>query len=251
MACQKLTLKKYTERPSPPYHAGECKDKILEGNDKKMYKSVGDKKGIYKWKLVGSKTKKNKGGIRYTTVNNGANYWIVEDFPKEKRVVIYKNNAEEVKVTEMKYLELWPSSPLTKGDKKFADTWKKGNTVLIQKSKDTFIIVFMDIIEFKIEPGDNPLKFMSPIGNSDSPYPYLIGKDNIYFIYETPEFFKSVPKDEIDLNDDVISQFLSMNDFKDKPLVTRNKIKAKIVFSPCDCRWIGTDCGKKCSGKKI
>ena len=31
--CVKLTDKKYTERPSPPYSANECERQIKKGND--------------------------------------------------------------------------------------------------------------------------------------------------------------------------------------------------------------------------
>lgn len=52
--CIKLKDKKYLDRPSPPYHANDCKNKILEGNDGNEYFSRADKNGIYKWKLVKS-----------------------------------------------------------------------------------------------------------------------------------------------------------------------------------------------------
>jgi hypothetical protein len=35
--CVKQTTSKYTKRPSPPYPAKECPDKIKEGNDGKKY----------------------------------------------------------------------------------------------------------------------------------------------------------------------------------------------------------------------
>lgn len=60
MVCKIQTLKKYKERDSPPYPAQECKGKQKKGNDGKLYKSESDKKGIYRWKLISNKTKKNK-----------------------------------------------------------------------------------------------------------------------------------------------------------------------------------------------
>jgi hypothetical protein len=47
--CKKLTDEKYKNRPSPPYHANDCKDKIMKGNDKKDYISKEDKNGVYHW----------------------------------------------------------------------------------------------------------------------------------------------------------------------------------------------------------
>ena len=47
--CVEQTKSKYTERPSPPYPAKECPNKILVGNDGKKYISLGDDRGIFKW----------------------------------------------------------------------------------------------------------------------------------------------------------------------------------------------------------
>ena len=47
--CIKQTTKKYTNRKSPPYPANKCKGKTKKGNDSKLYTSVSNKKGIYRW----------------------------------------------------------------------------------------------------------------------------------------------------------------------------------------------------------
>ena len=60
-----------------------------------------------------------------------------------------------------------------------------------------------------MEAGDEIDTYMSPIGNNDSPYPYLIGKKNVYFIYETG-FFQFVKRELIDLNADVIQQMIKL-----------------------------------------
>jgi hypothetical protein len=249
MPCQKLTETKYTSRPSPPYHAGECKDKTLPGNNGKLYKSVPDKRNVYTWKLVDTsksqnKTRKAPKSTRYTTTNNGANFWIVEDYPSEKRAVIYKNNLEPAKVTEIKYTKLWTPSP---DSKKFMEgIWLKGNTILIQKTKDTFVLVYDSISEFKIKPEDTPQKYVSPIGNNDSPYPYLICTHNVYILYEV-DYFACVPRSKLDLDKDVFDQYNGINTFANKPPIKGEKIKSKTLYSPCDCRWRGTtNCSKRC-----
>jgi hypothetical protein len=232
--CKKLTLKKYIDRPSPPYHANDCKDKTIKGNDGKLYKSVPDKRKVYTWKLVETNTtRKSKGAKRYVITDNGSKPWLVEDYPKEKRAIIYRNHGDNldkivnpIKVTEMKYMALWPSSS---DSKKFGD-WEKGNTVLIQKSKETFVLVYREITEFKIE-GDEAVKFMSPIGNNDVPYPYLIGKLNVYFLVDIGSV-TSVPIDKLDLTQDVYSQLWGINEFDGKGLKDLAKpIKDKIIFS--------------------
>ena len=225
--CERVTLKKYMNRPSPPYHAGECKGKVLKGNNGSNYKSVANTAGVYTWKLV-AKTLKLK-GKRYVITDNGGKPWIVEDFPKQNKAVIYKNKGdnvnevvEPVKVAEMKYIALWPSS-----DSSAFGDWKKGNTVLIQKSKDTFVLVYRNISEFKIL--DEPVKFMSPIGNNDVPYPYLIGTKNVYFLVDAGSI-EYVPVDNIDLTKDVYGQLWGINEFKNAGAIKSKKLKSKILF---------------------
>ena len=224
--CERVTLKKYTSRPSPPYHAGECKGKVLKGNDGSMYKST-NSHGIYTWKPV-SKTLKLK-GKRYVITDNGSKPWIVEDFPKQKKAIIYRNHGDNVtqivdpvKVTEIKYMALWPSS-----DSSAFGDWNKGNTVLIQKSKNTFVLVYRAVSEFKIL--DEPVKYMSPIGNNDVPYPYLIGTEYVYFLVDNGDF-KYVSKDNLDLTKDVYSQLWAMNEFKNAEPLKATPLKDTVKY---------------------
>lgn len=72
MTCVRQTHKRYTSRPSPPYHAKDCAGKVLTGNDGEQYKSTANKNGVFVWvrktrkskatKLEGSKRKKEKEG---------------------------------------------------------------------------------------------------------------------------------------------------------------------------------------------
>jgi hypothetical protein len=50
--CVKQDLKKYADRPSPPYPANECRGEVMKGNDGRMYVSkAGTGSGIYRWVL--------------------------------------------------------------------------------------------------------------------------------------------------------------------------------------------------------
>jgi len=59
-------LKKYKERPSPPFPANDYCNKKLKGNDGNMYISLPDKNGICKWKryIVEKLKKKNSSPSR-------------------------------------------------------------------------------------------------------------------------------------------------------------------------------------------
>ena len=61
-----------------------------------------------------------------------------------------------------------------------------GNTILLQKNKNTYVLIYIGIEEFKVF-NDEIVKFVSPVGNNDVPYPYAIGKNNMYFLGEPYE----------------------------------------------------------------
>ena len=64
--CERQETKKYTSRKSPPFPANECKGTEKEGNDGKMYKSVGNKNGVHRWVLKESKSPKKSSSIKIT-----------------------------------------------------------------------------------------------------------------------------------------------------------------------------------------
>ena len=55
LGCRNMShLKKYANRPSPPYPANECPNQTMTGNDGKIYTSVLDKLGRFKWMRTAS-----------------------------------------------------------------------------------------------------------------------------------------------------------------------------------------------------
>jgi len=57
-----------------------------------------------------------------------------------------------------------------------------GNSVLIQLSDHNYIYIGEKIYKFKTK--DIIIKYKSPVGNSDVPYPYAIGTSNTYMMLE-------------------------------------------------------------------
>lgn len=58
--CRKIKTKKYLKRPSPPYSASECPNKIMKGNDGNMYISSSHLYGPFRWiRYSHSNTKRN------------------------------------------------------------------------------------------------------------------------------------------------------------------------------------------------
>ena len=65
MDCKKVrsSVSKYRVREGPPYPANKCKTMKKRGNDGLMYKSIGNKNGVYrwvKWEKPSAKTRKLK-----------------------------------------------------------------------------------------------------------------------------------------------------------------------------------------------
>jgi len=181
----------------------------MAGNDGAEYKSVSDKRGIHTWKKLNStrKVKASGKGRAYKIHDNRGRPFTVVDNKKEKRVTIFKNEeSSSTKVKEIKYLNFWPGSSASKA---FGD-WEPGNTVLIQKDKTTFVSVIREIQEFRLEKGDEVLTYMSPIGNNDVPYPYIIGKTHVYLLLDGA----ILPKAALDLKQDVYYQYYGINEFK-------------------------------------
>jgi hypothetical protein len=97
-----------------------------------------------------------------------------------QRALIVKNNEAGLKVADLKYSKLWL---VHKDSGRFMEeVWDAGSVILIQRGSK-FVLVYNDIVEFKLQPGDKPLKFMSPMGNNDSPYPYLICEKKYLFYF--------------------------------------------------------------------
>ena len=190
----------------------------MAGNDGTQYKSVPDKRGIHTWKKLNSTRKVKVKGRAYKIHDNGNCPFTVVDNKKEKRVTIFKETGKKVK--EFKYLNFWSGSSASKA---FGE-WAPGNTVLIQKDTTTFVSVIRDIQEFQLEKGDDVVTYMSPIGNNDVPYPYIIGKTYVYLLLEAV----ILPKEVLDLKQDVYSQYYGINEFEGNNLkAAAKKLKMK------------------------
>ena len=58
--CIKEKSLKYTSRDSPPYSANKCFNLIRRGNNNLLYKSVPNKKGVYRWIKIKNTSNVNK-----------------------------------------------------------------------------------------------------------------------------------------------------------------------------------------------
>ena len=58
--CKKEKSLKYISRDSPPYSANKCFNLIKKGNNGLLYKSVPNRKGVYRWIKLKNTSNKNK-----------------------------------------------------------------------------------------------------------------------------------------------------------------------------------------------
>ena len=67
-----------------------------------------------------------------------------------------------------------------------------GNSLLVQLSKHEYVFIGWMIYRFKTD--DIILDYVSPVGNSDVPYPVAYGENNIYFMLDQ----KMIRRDELE-----------------------------------------------------
>jgi hypothetical protein len=99
---------------------------------------------------------------------------------KNKLVIIYKlefiNDKEVYKdeIFRTEYQNIFIGSDKGKN---------KGNSILVNIKNATYLFIGMDIYKFTVKE-DEIIKFYSPIGNNDVPYPYAKGKKNTYLFID-------------------------------------------------------------------
>lgn len=145
--------------------------------------------------------KKLKGYKSYYTHNNGGRPFLV--YVNKSNVYIYKMNEDTYYTLEKDYSKdstknKWVYVEFVKQYKPlkvfigkspkndmtlFSGGYGKkfdGNSILLQIEKNKYVHIGINIYEFITN--DTILKYISPVGNNDVPYPVAYGEKNIYFI---------------------------------------------------------------------
>ncbi len=222
--CVAVKTKKYRERPSPPYHAGDCKGKTLEGNDGRRYKSVADGRGVYKWVIDGkaqNKTRKAGASACYEIHDNYNIPHIACIESGKKKLTICKAIPDDPNVRKPKmspgdviysvhYKDVFIGDNMNglKDYVKKGTAFSKGNSVLAELTAGRYVFVGEQIYEFTVAAGDVIEAYHSPIGNNDVPYPVAVGKEYLYFLLMGDHCY--VPRALFDLKGDLYRQFYDM-----------------------------------------
>ena len=145
-------------------HLG-CKKYFIHDNGGRPFLAYVGKTDVYIYKINEKYEIKNENYNR----KNKNNSWMYTQLVKE-----YKN---VVKI----YIGKSPLNPSTKfsgGHGKSFD----GNSILLQLTNNKCISIGWNIYEFTLL--DNIENYYSPVGNSDVPYPFIIGDKYIYFMLD-------------------------------------------------------------------
>jgi hypothetical protein len=101
---------------------------------------------------------------------------------------------------EITYKKIWIGDNILGGKYYPKKGVYKGNSILIEVAGGKYIYVGHKMMEFSLQPGDTVIKYNSPVGNNDVPYPSIVGKNFIYFMWEAahnePGYTPAAPFDK-------------------------------------------------------
>jgi hypothetical protein len=160
-----------------------------------------------------SKTRKGK-VKRYEIHDNGGRPFIVE--VGSKKLSIYKQEydmegrtyKEPAHFKDYTFRRVWIGDDTLHFGRKLG--WKsawKGNSILAELAGGKMLFIGSSIYEFSMMPGDAPVQYSSYVGNSDVPYPWLIGKTHTYLMIES----KVIPNEYLDLKGDAYDQYYAFD----------------------------------------
>ncbi len=184
----------------------------MKGKDGNMWiiKSVGKSK---RWVKINEKKKENKqkGKKYYIHDNGGRPFEIIINSKKE--VYVYKRSQKDAEYNDYKVYDKLPydlfivkfkPKEIYIGKDKSLGKSGIGNSILLHMTKNKYVCITESIFEFSLEDGDEFVKYFSQVGNSDVPYPVLLGKNYFYsMVDKTRGSLSYFPKD------------YKINDFKD------------------------------------
>ena len=228
MPCSIVTTKKYKTRKGPPYHAKDCKQMIRKGNDKKKYRSLPDKKGVYKWVQIGNKgITRKKGMTSYTILFNGSEPFVVDVYPSKVEVFrqqfINPSYQRDKKVLDATYQNIFIGDNDLKDSASAPKGKYKGNSILLYIRPGQYLYIGNEIYSFETKDNEMISAYFSPVGNSDVPYPYAVGEHYTYFMLDK----EMVPTDHLDLKKDGYAQFYGYIDTGKKDVIEASKKKYK------------------------
>ena len=98
-----------------------------------------------------------------------------------------------------------------------------GNSILLHIKENEYVYIGGKIFRFhSVDPLDQITKFVSPVGNSDVPYPYAVDKSNRYYLLIEDVMLEEVP---LEYKEDPYTYY-----YKNKKLVSDFEEGDKLYF---------------------
>jgi hypothetical protein len=165
------------------------------------------------------KTKKMEGVRSYLIHDNGGRPYRVE--VGSRHVQVY-DNASSTIVYETPVQEVWVGDNLL-GLASYVSKGKgKGNTLLLQIAPHRYTYIGHVIYSFDTG-NDIILKYYSPIGNGDVPYPYAVGEKYVYFVLDK----KRIAVEKLDLTKDGYTQF-----YREVSVGDKKAFRVQLIHTP-------------------
>jgi hypothetical protein len=126
---------------------------------------------------------------------------VADIYTYDKNAEVYDKHGNEKPITKKDYTILVKSykyktahvgsSPLNEMTKFSGGHGRKfhGNTVLLQLTDKRYVFIGHQIFEFTMD--EKVVTYLSPVGNNDVPYPYIVGENNVYFLLDKKFVSKS------------------------------------------------------------
>lgn len=163
----------------------------------------------------------------YNTHDNGSKVFSVYVYKDRVDVykLIYNNNTDSYdlgkKIKSFEYNKIFVGDNILNLKLYAKKGTGKGNTILLKNNDTKYAFIGSSIKEITIK--DNLKKYVSPIGNSDFPYPYIIGSEYTYLIIEN----KYIPNNILNLKKCPYEQYYKNNDIMNasKPMKVKTLVK--------------------------
>ena len=180
--CKNDPQKTYKGSEPSPKGLGWCahaetEGQVRRGLDQNEWVVRKTKNGTPRWV---KKTKKL--GKKYKTHDNQGRPFLV--CVGKKEVQIFRTR-DDVLIKSYPYKKVYiGKSPLTPMTKTTGGHGKDfvGNSILVHIMKNRYVFIGERVYEFTMQ--DSVVRFFSPVGNNDVPYPLLLGEKNVYFLLE-------------------------------------------------------------------
>ena len=161
------------------------------GLDRNLWVIQADRRGIHRW----VKSTPHPGLTK--TIVRGQTFLIHDNGGRPFKVVLRGKIVQVYRVPESKDIDEPAEQDYTKLVKTFEDVTKvyigpdpseprfKGNSILLRFLDNKYVYIGSEIYQFSLtSPDEKFIKYVSPVGNNDVPYPYMVTNKNVYFMTE-------------------------------------------------------------------